>query len=100
MPRRRFHVASRNAGKGKPLMLLLHGFPELWYSWRHQLAAFGDGYEVAALDLRGYGDSDKPKARAVVARSACCRVLPQPLDPLAYRSPTLSALRALAADSV
>jgi epoxide hydrolase 4 len=46
-------------GEG-PLMLLLHGFPEFWYSWRHQIPAFSDRYKVVALDLRGYNDSEKP----------------------------------------
>lgn len=46
-----------------PLVLLVHGFPESWYSWRHQLKAFGEaGYRVAAPDVRGYGGSDKPHA--------------------------------------
>jgi pimeloyl-ACP methyl ester carboxylesterase len=44
-----------------PLVLLLHGFPELAYSWRHQIAAIGEaGYHVVAPDLPGYGHSDKP----------------------------------------
>jgi pimeloyl-ACP methyl ester carboxylesterase len=44
-----------------PLVLLLHGFPELAYSWRHQLAALGAaGYHVVAPDLPGYGRTDKP----------------------------------------
>ncbi len=48
------------AGKG-PLVLLLHGFPESWYSWRHQLAPIAEaGYHVVAPDMRGYGKSDKP----------------------------------------
>jgi epoxide hydrolase 4 len=47
-------------GQG-PLMLFLHGFPEFWYSWRHQLDYFSDRYTCVALDLRGYNDSDKPK---------------------------------------
>lgn len=42
-------------------MLLVHGFPELWYSWRWQLEAFKDDYEVVAIDLRGYGQTEKPK---------------------------------------
>lgn len=50
------------AGSG-PLVLFVHGWPELWYSWRHQLAAFAErGYSVAALDVRGYGGSSKPEA--------------------------------------
>src|SRR5712675_1520427 len=54
----RFHVAT--AGDG-PLVLLLHGFPEFWWTWRHQLTALqAAGYRAAAPDLRGYGDSDKP----------------------------------------
>lgn len=45
-----------------PVVLMLHGFPEFWYAWRHQIAALGDaGYRVIALDMRGYGQSDKPK---------------------------------------
>lgn len=48
------------AGQG-PLILCVHGFPELWYSWRHQIDYFaGRGYKVAALDVRGYGGSSKP----------------------------------------
>jgi pimeloyl-ACP methyl ester carboxylesterase len=48
------------AGTG-PLVLLLHGFPEFWWSWRHQLPGLAAaGHRVVAVDLRGYGDSDKP----------------------------------------
>jgi epoxide hydrolase A/B len=52
------HIAE--AGEG-PLVLLAHGFPELWYSYRHQLPALAAaGYHAVAPDIRGYGDSDKP----------------------------------------
>ena len=48
------------AGEGEKLVILLHGFPEFWYSWRHQLAALSDEYTVVAPDLRGFNLSDKP----------------------------------------
>jgi len=45
-----------------PLVILVHGWPESWYSWRHQLPALADaGYRAVAPDMRGYGKSDKPK---------------------------------------
>lgn len=54
----RFHVAETGDG---PLVVLLHGFPQFWWAWRHQLPAIAAaGYRVAAMDLRGYGASDKP----------------------------------------
>ncbi|KNX36106.1 alpha/beta fold hydrolase [Luteipulveratus halotolerans] len=54
----RFHVAESGEG---PLVVLLHGFPEFWWAWRDQIPALADaGHRVAALDLRGYGASDKP----------------------------------------
>ncbi|MBA0560749.1 hypothetical protein Golax_014562 [Gossypium laxum] len=52
------HIAEQGRG---PLVLLLHGFPEIWYSWRHQISFLANhGYHVVAPDLRGYGDSDSP----------------------------------------
>ena len=52
------NVAVSGAG---PLIVCVHGFPELWYSWRHQIAHFAaQGFRVAALDVRGYGRSSKP----------------------------------------
>jgi pimeloyl-ACP methyl ester carboxylesterase len=48
------------AGDGERLVLLLHGFPEFWYSWRRQLAALSDEYKVVAPDMRGFNWSDKP----------------------------------------
>src|SRR5213078_2881654 len=44
-----------------PLVLFLHGFPECWYSWRHQIAALAPRFRVVAPDLRGYNESDKPE---------------------------------------
>jgi pimeloyl-ACP methyl ester carboxylesterase len=48
------------SGSGDKLVLLLHGFPEFWYSWRHQLRALSENYRVVAPDMRGYNLSDKP----------------------------------------
>lgn len=53
----RLHCAVDGAG---PLVVFLHGFPECWYSWRHQLAALAPHFRVMAPDLRGYNESDKP----------------------------------------
>jgi pimeloyl-ACP methyl ester carboxylesterase len=55
----RFHVAEVGAHDA-PLVVLLHGFPEFWWTWRHQLPTLADaGLRAAAMDLRGYGGSDK-----------------------------------------
>lgn len=54
----RLHYAEQ--GSGERLVLLLHGFPECWYSWRHQLRALSGRFHVVAPDLRGYNLSGKP----------------------------------------
>ncbi|KAH7513392.1 hypothetical protein FEM48_Zijuj12G0195100 [Ziziphus jujuba var. spinosa] len=52
------HVAEKGQG---PVILFIHGFPELWYCWRHQIHALASlGYRAVAPDLRGYGDTDAP----------------------------------------
>ncbi|PYM18619.1 MAG: epoxide hydrolase [Candidatus Rokuibacteriota bacterium] len=54
----RMHVAEAGSG---PLVVMCHGFPESWYSWRHQLAALAEaGYHAVAPDMRGYGQTDAP----------------------------------------
>src|SRR5215470_13231673 len=54
----KIHYAS--LGKG-PLVVMIHGFPDFWYSWRNQMEALADKYDVVAIDQRGYNLSDKPK---------------------------------------
>ncbi|MEU0397163.1 alpha/beta hydrolase [Streptomyces sp. NPDC006208] len=57
-PAGRIHLVEQGTG---PLVLLVHGFPESWYSWRHQLPALAAaGYRAVAIDVRGYGRSSKP----------------------------------------
>jgi pimeloyl-ACP methyl ester carboxylesterase len=54
----RIHYAALGQG---PLVVMIHGFPDFWYSWRQQMRALADAkYRVVAVDLRGYNDSDKP----------------------------------------
>ena len=56
----RMHIAEQGTG---PLVLLLHGWPESWYSWRHQLRALADaGFHAVAPDQRGYGQTERPEA--------------------------------------
>jgi len=55
----RFHYVEAGSG---PLLLLLHGFPECWYSWRHQIPVLAERFHVVAPDLRGYNESDKPSS--------------------------------------
>jgi pimeloyl-ACP methyl ester carboxylesterase len=52
------HIAEQGSG---PTVLLCHGFPECWYSWRHQLTALAEaGFRVIAPDMRGYGPTEQP----------------------------------------
>jgi len=54
----RFHAVTEGQG---PVVLMLHGFPENWFSWRHQLLALADaGFKAVAVDMRGYNMSDRP----------------------------------------
>ena len=54
----KIHYAT--VGKG-PLVVMIHGFPDFWYTWRHQMDALSTDFQVVAIDQRGYNLSDKPK---------------------------------------
>ena len=54
----KIHYASLGSG---PLIVMVHGFPDFWYTWRRQMAALSDRYQCVAIDQRGYNLSDKPK---------------------------------------
>ena len=62
----RLHVArtSPPATSRLPLLLLVHGFPEAWFSWRHQMAALRGDFQVVAVDMRGYNLSSAPQVRS------------------------------------
>ena len=67
----RMHYVERGTG---PTVVLLHGFPECWWSWRHQIAPLADaGFRVIAPDLRGYGETDKqgPYDLDTLTRDVC-----------------------------
>ncbi|MCC5664253.1 alpha/beta hydrolase [Nostoc sp. CHAB 5784] len=56
----KMHIAEQGRGN---LVILCHGFPECWYSWRHQLVALAEaGFHVVAPDIRGYGQTDQPES--------------------------------------
>jgi pimeloyl-ACP methyl ester carboxylesterase len=56
----KIHYASLGQG---PLVVMIHGFPDFWYSWRHQMDALSKSHQVVAIDQRGYNLSDKPKGK-------------------------------------
>lgn len=55
----RFHFVE-NGDTDKKMVLCLHDFADFWYGWRNQLKGLGESFRVISLDLKGYGDSDKP----------------------------------------
>src|SRR5438128_2232465 len=53
----KIHYATLGSG---PLIVMIHGFPDYWYTWRNQMEALADQYQTVAIDQRGYNMSDKP----------------------------------------
>jgi epoxide hydrolase 4 len=79
----KLHYVTQGEGK---LMLMLHGFPEFWYSWRHQIPEFARDYRVVALDLRGYNESDKPKELEAYAMKELLKDIEGVITGLGYES--------------
>ena len=80
------HIHAVELGDG-PLVLLIHGFPEGWWSWRHQLPTLAAaGFRVVAVDVRGYGDSSRPAAVEAYRM-------------VSHVADTVAVVRALAADT-
>jgi epoxide hydrolase 4 len=62
----KIHYASVGSG---PLLIMIHGFPDFWYTWRYQMEGLADCYRCVAIDTRGYNLSDKPKGQEAYAMS-------------------------------
>ena len=84
----RLHYVSKGQGK---LMLMLHGFPEFWYSWRYQIEEFATNYHTVAIDLRGYNQSDKPKALSAYQMSELVADVKGVIESLGYSDCVLVA---------
>lgn len=82
------HYVSQGSGK---LILMLHGFPEFWYSWRYQITEFAPDYHAVAVDLRGYNDSDKPQGLAAYQMSELLADVKGVINSLGYEDCILVA---------
>ena len=72
-------------GEG-PLVVLVHGWPESWYSWRHQIKPLTKaGFKVAAIDVRGYGGSDKPHEISAYSLKSIAADIAGVIDSLGYK---------------
>lgn len=86
----RIHYVANGPIKGA-LMLFLHGFPEFWYSWRHQIREFSKDYRVVTVDMRGYGESDKPVGLDAYHVKVLMQDVKGIIEALGYESCTLVA---------
>lgn len=77
----RLHYVTQGEGQ---LMLMLHGFPEFWYSWRHQISEFAKDFKVVAPDLRGYNDSDKPAHKSAYVMTEFIQDMKGLIEALGY----------------
>ena len=82
------HYVTQGSG---PLMLMLHGFPEFWYSWRYQIPEFAKNFKVVAPDLRGYNDSDKPQEQSAYVMTELVRDVEGIIRGLGYEKCVLVA---------
>ncbi|MFT3729275.1 MAG: alpha/beta hydrolase [Terricaulis sp.] len=75
---------------GGPLVVMVHGFPESWYSWRHQMAPLAAaGFTACAIDVRGYGGSDKPQPVEAYAMKEMCADVAGVIDALSPGAPAV-----------
>jgi pimeloyl-ACP methyl ester carboxylesterase len=59
-------------GRG-PLVVLIHGFPDYWYSWRDQMPKLAKHFQVVAIDQRGYNKSDQPRGSRITPSTSWCQ---------------------------
>ncbi len=81
----KFHCVTAG-DKANPLMLFLHGFPEFWFSWRYQLREFSKDYRVVAIDMRGYGETDRPPKKLDYVKKNLVRDISELVSALGYTS--------------
>ncbi|GAC1636943.1 MAG: alpha/beta hydrolase [Ktedonobacteraceae bacterium] len=79
----RLHYVTDGDG---PLLLFVHGFPEFWYEWKHQLAAFAHDYKTVAFDMRGYNLSEKPQDVAQYALPHLVNDIKALIEHLGYKT--------------
>ena len=77
-------------GKG-PVLIMLHGFPDFWYTWRYQMAELSKDYKVVAVDLRGYNKSDAPKGVEKYAMPTLMKDVVAVIDDLKLKKATIIA---------
>ncbi len=82
----KLHYVHQGAG---PLLLLLHGFPDFWFSWRNQIPALAKDYHVVAIDMRGYNESDKPRGVDAYRMQRLCDDVDAVIDQLGGGRATL-----------
>ncbi|GMR62950.1 hypothetical protein PMAYCL1PPCAC_33145, partial [Pristionchus mayeri] len=75
--------------KSKPLLLLIHGFPEFWYSWRFQIRHFAKTHHVVAIDQRGYGESEKPREKEKYAPKILAKDVKELIEKLGHKKAIL-----------
>lgn len=84
----KIHYVTKGEG---PVLIMLHGFPDFWYTWRYQIADLSKDYKVVAVDLRGYNKSDKPEGVGNYSMSILMKDLIAVIDDLKLEKATIIA---------
>ena len=84
----KIHYVSMGEG---PVLIMLHGYPDFWYTWRYQMAELSKDYKVVAVDLRGYNKSDKPNGVENYAMRILMKDVIAVIDDLKLKKATIIA---------